>query len=164
MQRVAAQERIVFFDLQLFSLQFLIAAGHVAGGRFAFLARSVHSMVIISRGMNYSFPWRASLPAHPPRLPSRQSHAVHVPSAPGVVAQGPSRPIGACACTVNRVRGSLPGALGMGLPGQFADAVGVLFIRFSASSIFVKRLVGRKQAQREVAVEIVRAGIAMCRL
>ena len=39
MNRVAAQERIVFFDLQLFRLQFFISCSGVARRRLTFLAR-----------------------------------------------------------------------------------------------------------------------------
>src|SRR5262245_1184150 len=39
MQCVALQGRIVFFDFELFGLKLFVAAGRVAGGRLAFLAR-----------------------------------------------------------------------------------------------------------------------------
>src|SRR4051812_28177640 len=39
MHGVTAQERIVLLDLQLFSFEFLVARGRVAGWRLAFLAR-----------------------------------------------------------------------------------------------------------------------------
>src|ERR1017187_7036787 len=39
MQRVAAQEPVVFFNFQLFRLQLFVPGGGVARRRFAFLAR-----------------------------------------------------------------------------------------------------------------------------
>src|SRR5437762_6881838 len=59
---MAAQRRIVFFNLQLFSLRLLISSGGVARRRLAFLARlGALNSDNLPRHALIPFPWRVSL-------------------------------------------------------------------------------------------------------
>src|SRR3954463_8786033 len=119
MQRVAAQRRIVFFDLQLFGLQFLVAGGCVAGGRFAFLARlgAFNRNNFAGHNKTYSFSLGFSSGSSSSSV-SGPATASTVPRAPRRRwRKAPSRSSCAWACTVKRVQGIASSRLlGIGLP------------------------------------------------
>ena len=119
-------------------------------------------MVMISRGINYSFSLGFSSGSSSSGSTSVDADAVHgAERAQAALTQrafafelrlrlnGETRP-----------RNRLQPRLGNRLAGQLANAIGVLLDALERLLDFVNGiLVGRKQAQREVAVEIVRAGI-----
>ena len=119
-------------------------------------------MVMISRGINYSFSLAFSSGSS-----SSLSTSVDAGAVNRAELAEPARTQGAFAFQLRlrldrepRPRNRFQPRLGNRLAGQFADAVGLFLDALERLLDFIDRvLVGRQQAQREIAVKIVRARI-----